>query len=438
MNHAVAGRFPPPPACRPRWRRLGIVVLGWLCLWPAAGGAGEPGTGCREQVLQALGWRIHDDGPPVPRIAGGQPCRHGSLAQARAAGDLQLWLPRGLDAVARQRVLAEALDDPASRCAWSIALGQATRRAAARLQGNPGYRFTAVQLGWIGFGLAGARAQGWAPTRSFGRGYRPAGTNTGAIEAFYSGHVRSECGVGRQVAQLAGLRELFGDAGFDRDFAPGELTIGTFATLHDSDSILLGRHAGPLVADGKGRRAAQAGRQAFMGLPGFIEHMRPRRYLDDLNNQAENFVVTDVTADAADALAAHDGLAHYDALNDQLWRLSQQLPRLARHQYQRLLDGRDARLLARFTPAQRERLARMQALLDDPFYRGFMVYVHPQGIRPIGFHVVRLLDLNPRTPYAIELTLHNLPTTIYRRWLEGRLRDCAATATPATARTAGG
>ena len=71
----------------------------------------------------------------------------------------------------------------------------------------------------------------------------------------------------------------------------------------------------------------------------------------------------------------------------------------------------------------------MRALLDDPFYRGFMIYVHPQGVRPIGFHVARLLDRNPRTPYAIELALHNLHTTLYRRWLDSRLRETAGTAT---------
>ncbi len=67
----------------------------------------------------------------------------------------------------------------------------------------------------------------------------------------------------------------------------------------------------------------------------------------------------------------------------------------------------------------------MDALLADPVYAGLMLYVHPRGIRPLGYHIARLLDRNPRTPYAIDLALHNLHTTLFRRWLQAQLRDCA-------------
>jgi hypothetical protein len=69
----------------------------------------------------------------------------------------------------------------------------------------------------------------------------------------------------------------------------------------------------------------------------------------------------------------------------------------------------------------------MDQLLDDPFYQQFVIYVHPRGIRPIGYHIARLLDRNPRTPFSIDLAVHNLHTTLYRRWREAQLRRCAAT-----------
>ncbi|NEL41915.1 MAG: hypothetical protein G3W69_29415, partial [Xanthomonas perforans] len=79
-----------------------------------------------------------------------------------------------------------------------------------------------------------------------------------------------------------------------------------------------------------------------------------------------------------------------------------------------------------------------------PFYQGFLVYVHPKGTKPIGYHVARLLDRNPRTPYAIDLTLHNLRSTLYWRWIDWQLQQCGAStvteqsiensATPAHAR----
>ncbi len=67
----------------------------------------------------------------------------------------------------------------------------------------------------------------------------------------------------------------------------------------------------------------------------------------------------------------------------------------------------------------------MDRLLDDPFYQQFVIYVHPRGIRPIGYHIARLLDRNPRT-FSIDLAVHNLHTTLYRRWREAQLRHCAA------------
>lgn len=398
-----------------------LALLGLSSPAPAADGAA-----CMLPLLQRLGWQVHETDADAPEVHGGEPCRRASLDDAHRHGDLRVHVPRAYGDARRADLYRGLLDDPATLCAYAFELGDAARRAATRLQDNPGYRFSALQLGWIGFGLRGAEAQGWRRFRSFGRGYAPAGSNSVAIEAFYSGHVRSECGVGRQVAQLATQRELYGDAGFDREFAPGELSIGTFLTLHGTSSILLGANAGEFFADGKAVRTARLGRQAFMGVPGFIEHVLDKRHLDDINNQAENFVITDVSAEAAAALARHGGFAHYDDLNRRLWELSRQMPRAGRRYFERLLYERDPRLRAALPPAQRPLLAQMDALLADPVYRGLMIYVHPKGIRPLGYHIARLLDRNPRTPYSIDLAMHNLHTTLFRRWLQAQLRDCAA------------
>jgi len=400
-------------------RSLGrrIALLATLCAGPAIA------SPCTEGLLRELGWHIDRAAVASPRIDGGTPCRRATLADAQAAGDLRATLPQ--DPVQADAALDAMLDDPATVCAYAFRLGDAARRASARLEANEGYRFFGLQTGWIGFGSGGAQAQGWSRFRSFGRGYVPVAANSVALDAFYAGHVRTECGVGRQVAQLATQRELYGDAAFDAEFAPDELSIGTFNTLHDTDSILLGHHAGAFFADGKAVRTSAQGRQAFMGVPGFIEHAFSKRFLDDLSNQAENFIVVDVTDAAARALEAHGGLAYYDNVNRQLWQLSQQVTGLGRRGFERLLYERDPQLRAKLDPHEREVVARMDALFDDPFYRGFILYVHPRGVKPVGYHVARLLDRNPRTPYTIDLALHNLHTTLYRRWIEQRLRQCA-------------
>ncbi|NMT35067.1 hypothetical protein HGQ62_10515 [Stenotrophomonas maltophilia] len=389
-----------------------------------------PSPDCTQGLLQRLGWRFEDAGLRAPQVHKGPVCTRSSLAAAQAAGDLRVRWPADLPAGERQALLQQLLEDPATVCAYAFELGAATRRATSALQGNATFRFSGPQLGWIGFGLRGAPAQGWQRTRSFGRGFVPSAGNSHALQAFYSGAVRAECGVGRQVAQLATQRELYGDAAFDTEFAADELSIGTFLALHATDSILLGSHAGEFFADGKAVRTSAMGRQAFVGVPGFIEHVYDNGTLDDLSNQAENFVVVTVGEGAAQALAQHGGLAWYDQRNAELWKLAQDIPRIGQRYFERLLFERDPQLRARLAPRYHDTLARMDQLLDDPFYQQFVIYVHPRGIRPIGYHVARLLDRNPRTPFSIDLAVHNLHTTLYRRWREAQLRHCAATGRP--------
>ena len=66
----------------------------------------------------------------------------------------------------------------------------------------------------------------------------------------------------------------------------------------------------------------------------------------------------------------------------------------------------------------------MDAILSDPFYGGFMIYVHAQGVQPVGFHIARLLDRNPGTPFHIELALHNLHTELYLRYVRHEIDAC--------------
>ncbi|HEL4220313.1 hypothetical protein I5U05_001215 [Stenotrophomonas maltophilia] len=403
--------------------------MGVALLLPALGTAATP-LDCTQGLLQRLGWHFETRAIGAPQVHGGPVCTRASLPEAQAAGDLRVQWPADMPAAARKALLQQVLDDPATVCAYAFQLGAATQRAAAALQGNAGFRFSGLQLGWIGFGLHGAHAQGWQPTRSFGRGFVPIKGNSQALQAFYSGNVRAECGVGRQVAQLATQRELYGDAAFNAGFSAEELSIGTFLALHDTDSILLGAHAGDYFADGKAVRTSAMGRQAFVGVPGFIEHVYDKGMLDDLSNQAENFVVVSVGEEAAQALAAHGGLAWYDQRNAELWALAQDIPRIGRRYFERLLFERDPDLRARLEPRYHATLTRMDRLLDDPFYQQFVIYVHPRGIRPIGYHIARLLDRNPRTPFSIDLAVHNLHTTLYRRWREAQLRHCAATGRP--------
>lgn len=373
---------------------------------------------CLRNVLNELGWRLDGAsslGPcNAPKVA---PHTRDTLV---SAGDGEL------------STLVALLHAPASHCGFSLRVGEATRRAVDRLIANEGFRFSALQTGWIGFGIGGAQRDGWESIRSFGRGFRPLTTPSAAIEGVYSGTVRAECGVGRQLAQYATFYELFGSRGFDTAFTRDEIVIGTFNQLLTTDSVLLGTAAGEFIRDGLGRETAQQGREAWLGLPGFIVHAFERSKLDDVNNQAENFVVYRVSEAAADALRRHGGFEHYNRQNRELWRLARSAELNAQRVFERLLFDRDETLRGVMPSATRDILEQMDAILDDPFYRGFEIYVHRRGVKPVAYHLARLLDRNPRTPFRIELTLHNLHTTIYQRWLAQRLAACEATAGAAT------
>lgn len=397
----------------------GLLLVGTLPL-PA-----QELRDCTRTLLEQLGWRFVATDAGEVEVLAGSPCDRANLDEAQAAGDLVVRVPRSLDAAAHARLERSLLNHPATHCAYGFVLGAATRRAVDQLVDNPGYRFSAMQMGWIGFGPSGSARDGWQPIAWFGRGYQPRGGNYQAIEAFYTGQVRSECGVGRQVAQYATQAELYGREGFDSAFAADEIVIGTFTRLHRTRSILLGSSAGRFTRDGRAVAASRAGRQAFMGLPGFIYHVLDRDTLDDLNNQAENFVVYQVAASAAEALRLHGGFEYYNQRNRAIWQLSRQLPGRKTHGYfHRLLMEREPELRAALSANEREVVEQMDVALADPFYRDFEIYVHKQGVKPVGFHIVRLLDLNPRTPFRIELALHNLHTTLYDRYVDYAIGEC--------------
>ena len=391
----------------------------------AAGAAPAAARDCERTLLEELGWRFVATDGAQPRVAPGTPCERAGLAEAQAMGDLQVAVPSSAGSEALATLHQQLLAHPATTCAYAFKLGDATQRAVDRLAANPHYRFSSMQTGWIGFGIGGAARDGWRPIAGFGRGFVPRAGNWDAINGFYRGQVRAECGVGRQVAQFAAQAELYGPRGFDAAFRADEIAIGTWHVLNRSGGILQGEAAGAMTHDGLARRASALGRQAFMGVPGYIEHVFGRDTLDDINNQAENFVVYAVSAEAAAALRARGGFADYNTMAEQLWRLSRLLPRHGGRYFERLLMERDPTLRAQLDDQQRATLAKLDAIVADPFFSGFRIYVHRHGVTPVAYHFARLLDRNPRTPFQVALALHNVHTTLKQRWIEHRLSNCA-------------
>lgn len=400
-----------------------MLAAGFVNAGLAAGhDAGQSDATCRLDFLRHLGWQVETGSQPLALPVDGAVCRYADVAQARAGGALTLRL--SADDPARSDVrIREALDSEASRCAFAMRVGVAARKAVDQLVTNREFRFSAIQTGWIGFGSDGAEAASWLPTSTWGRRFVPL-RPASAIRAFYQRPIRAECGVGRQIAQLATLLELFGDASFERSFDADELAIGTFNKLGNSRSILLGSSRGTLFADGLAKQSAALGGQAFSGVPGFLFHVFDASTISSPNNQAQNFIVYDVNGAAADALHSRGGFEWFNQQNRALWELSGPFHIRGRRWFQRLLTESDRRLERRLTGSERALLRKMREIVSDPFYAGFRVYGHPHGIKPIGWFVVRMLDKNPRTPFRIELGLHNLGGEIRDRYERAWISDC--------------
>lgn len=311
----------------------------------------------------------------------------------------------------------ETLDehDAGTRCAFQRLVGEAARRAADQLVANEQYGFTGLQGGWFV-----TESGHWEPVVSFGRAHQPTALPSLAIESLYRVRSAGECGTGRQVAQLAALYELFGAEALDESFRAEEMVIGTFRQLRTSQSVLLGSGAGELIYDGLARRAAEGGPWALEGLPGALFNVKGHAFLDSIANQAQNFVVYGVRPEAMLRLRAEGGVASLNGRLQQIWGLARGLKATWRRGFERALYWRESEEIQGLRDQDEAATLGLLALLDDPLLQGIYVYVHDHGVQPLAYHVIRMLDQNPRTPYRLELFAHNVTT----EWLKRYLRAC--------------
>jgi len=63
-------------------------------------------------------------------------------------------------------------------------------------------------------------------------------------------------------------------------------------------------------------------------------------------------------------------------------------------------------------------------MLQDPFLNETQIYVHPFGPRNIAWHIARLAQLNPRTPYMLRFYPDVMHRGVLNRWVKSQLDDC--------------
>lgn len=382
---------------------------------------------CKLETLQKIGWKIRKD-PRAKFLSARltQPCDFASPEAAHQAGELILSIPdanhlkTANDRAIFERDVNFALKNQGSLCLYSMRLAPAIASASTRLRDNHMYMFNTP------FGWGDARlddVDGWERKQACSENQKcftpKAGANAQAMSSLYTSTFASECGTGLQLAGYASTFELFGPQEFNRRFTPAELFVGAWKDASNSASVIYGV-TGRRVRDELGTSAyLNAGSLVLTGVMGYMGNVKGWDYLDKVADQGENFIIVQTTPRAAAALSANGGLNHYTKLAERVWQLSHGVS----SSDIRTLENANGNDMS--VAGTNPRLQEIQRLLADPFMSESYIYVHDVGIQTFRYHILRLLRINPRTPYKFFFYADSLHAEIFDRWVQMQLESCS-------------
>ena len=436
---------------------------------------------CKERVLHELGWTVEGDAAiSSPQLLHDPKC----FAAAQPSG----WLPHnvlklppvlwsefqgktqspkpGSMVMSANTALDIALQADGSQCMFQQKFNRAIRGTIEWLSAwyNVLYQFPVWtkkdvwlgdvkywhQVGCVTKGGNGGSNICYAPDQAY---------LSQAIENLEKQPVAVDCSVGVDLAEYIALARVFGPqlaAAFSdfpfRAHANGPVLNARFYAGHDayeSPSALMGKYSvetfdGPhseVTFDWSGRARATLGPQAFIGAMGDIRSVYGPKFIDDANNKAENFIIDDVNNEALAALMAAGGVQGFDAPLSEIWQLAEKLRgevgpaglesllvlvKLGEHLPVDRLPLRIRVMVAMDGNVKvvRETYFKLAQLLSNPFLRDTKVYVHPLGVEPIAYHILRLALINPRTPFLIRFNYDTIHGEIFNRWLKIKLDQC--------------
>jgi len=376
---------------------------------------------CKVAALSALGWKVQrvSVGNQV-LYAPGNPCDNSSLDESRNQGELLVQTPDGLPANRLQESLNAVLGTSAYVCAFKFRVGGSVRTATARLLSNENFYFYVGGSPFIEF----TRGEyWWGGCQSGGRAscFYPRVANSTALQEFVTGRIGTECALGLQAAEYQTLRVIYGDSSFNSTFRSDEITFAPWSVLNTSASATWGNMtATDTVTDTSAITTAKLGAGGFLGISGYIGNVFGEAYLDSPVDRGENFLTVSVSLSAAAELSQRGGFAAFNVMNRRLYELGLNLtPALERLTLTSIDPAR-----IEMTFGQRLAFQEMQSILANPVYTGYRVFVHPLSTMTLGEHIVRLLELNPRTPYAFQLYPSRMNRGHYARFVNSMLSGC--------------
>lgn len=389
-----------------------------IAAWPSVGSASINNTqityrrACEIVVLKSAGWQIDEHAQTSSVERRGSICSNEPNEQA-VGGILKL-----SGGSKDSHAIATALQSPLTHCLYAKELGSALDVASQGLQKNFWYWFNLPVLG-SGIPRMGA-LKGWKRTTCPVHAEHKSakcfdivpGQFEEAFKSLYRGRFSTECAAGLQLTQYAGLHELFGEK-MEEYFKPSEIFVSSWDDLYQSTSATYGVRAN-VLSDMYGQLMARQGPQMLVGLSGAIASVFDESYLNSKINRNENFVIVSASAAGARDLAER-GLGFYLNLTRVLWENS------------RAFSKSEISKIAENKPVSHDlaKADRITEILNEPFLRDTIVRVHPKGNWPLAKHFVRLLKINPRTPYLTAFYASNLHTDIYQRWLKMRIDRCS-------------
>ena len=376
---------------------------------------------CKIQTLRKLGWEVDQSLPSNsrPSVQAQSACYARSMDDIRKNRLLRITLPANVSRIADMQKATDAVDfaltGEGTICAYETFVSTAVTIATTKLFENHFYSFANI------FGSGSARMgnlpQYWTQVSCVDQDkcWQPLSAPSYALSALYSTSFSTECATGLQVAEYEMISELFGANEFNRHFRNEELYVGDWDSITASASVIHGRTGRRYMSQDGGVSYAKAGPQMLVGVSGYIGNVLGDKYLDVSVDRGENMLIVRTSDAAAKSLLANGGMSYYNLLAHKIWELGL---------------GRDEESLRQLSLGRKimgyedQETIQLRQMLTDPFLRDTIVYVHDIGFRSIAQHLLRLLKLNPRTPYEMRFYAESIHGEIFDRWLQVQLDNC--------------
>ena len=256
-----------------------------------------------------------------------------------------------------------------------------------------------------------------------------------AMDVLSKTWIATDCAVGSQILQYMSIWELFGNKLAALEFSENQFLMGHWDDVNSSDSVLYGIKSDKVISK-NGFNYLASGKETFIGSSGFIGAEKPE-LVDDKNNANENFVWVRTTQRALSDFQTQGGDVGYDSLLQNIWEKGRRLHRSELKGILSLIESNELHDVDELTlRAAILRKAREQSIMpshealkfvkeiQNPFLMETEVYVHPTGVRPILWHLIRLILFNPRTPYYWRFYDDGIHAEIFDRWVKWNLDQC--------------